>query len=70
MSDTEMCLVNDMPKAWCSHCRGLEEPKPEPLDWFPAQYVGVCAECGQPIDRGDDIARTEDGYICRRRHDA
>ncbi len=67
-ADDEMCLLNDMPKRWCSHCRREELPKPEPLQWFPAMYSGTCAACGRPIEPGDEIAKTDDGYICRRRH--
>ncbi|MFC9874838.1 hypothetical protein [Nocardia salmonicida] len=68
--DAEHCELNDMPKAWCGHCKQQDLPKPPPLDWFPAKYDGRCAECSRPIEVGDDIARTEDGYVCRRNHDA
>lgn len=68
--EAEHCELNDMPKAWCGHCKQQDLPKPEPLDWFPAKYDGRCAECSRPIETGDDIAKTDDGYICRRRHDA
>ncbi|MEV6432896.1 hypothetical protein [Nocardia sp. NPDC051463] len=68
MSD-DICEINEMPKAWCAHCLAKDLPKPPPLDWFPARYDGKCCLCFKPIEVGDDIASTEDGYICRRRHD-
>lgn len=69
MTVEETCpLDEDMPQAWCAHCRKLALPKPPPLEWFPARYDGRCAECSKPITAGDDIASTDDGYICRRIH--
>lgn len=68
MSEATCPLDEDMPKAWCAHCLQQDLPKPEPLDWFAAKYDGKCAECFKPIEVGDDIASTDDGYICRRHH--
>lgn len=63
------CDLNDMPKSWCAHCRNQDLPTPPPRDWFPARFGGRCAFCNKTIEVGDDIAATDDGYICRRRHD-
>lgn len=65
-----LCPTYDMPKAWCAHCLNKELPKPAPLKGFMARFEGSCAICHQQIEPGDDIADTDDGYICRRRHDA
>ncbi len=65
----ERCELTDLPIEMCAHCRGLDLPKPPPTDWFPARFSGFCADCRKPIEVGDDIASTEDGYICRRRHE-
>jgi len=64
------CELTELPISMCAHCRKHELPEPEPLHWFPARYHGRCAECNRPIEPGDDIATTDDGHICRRRHDA
>lgn len=45
--------------------RPVQPPLRGRLHWFPAQYEGWCAECGRIIDVGDDLARTDDGYIGR-----
>src|SRR3546814_13192402 len=62
-SDLTCPLDEDMPKAWCAHCRAEDLPAPESLDWFPAAYPGQCADCACRIEPGDDIARTDDGYV-------
>lgn len=69
MADEPLCELTDMPKAWCAHCKQQDLPKPPPLDWFPARYPGRCVECSKGFEEGDDIARTDDGYVCRRRHE-
>lgn len=69
MSDP-VCDLTELPVSMCAHCRSQDLSEPEPLDWFEAQYPGRCADCNRPIEPGDEIAATDDGYICRRRHDA
>lgn len=68
MSD-DLCELTEMPTAWCAHCRKQDLPAPDPLRYFPARFDGRCALCFKDIEVGDEIASTEDGYICRRRHD-
>ena len=58
------CPKSELPVSMCAHCRKQDFPKPEPLHWFTAQYPGVCAHCGGRIEPGDDIAATDDGYVC------
>lgn len=70
MSAEPECPLTELPVSMCAHCRKRDLPKPEPLDWFTARFPGRCVECGRPIETGDDIASTEDGYVCRRPHDA
>lgn len=69
MTDPE-CTLTELPVSMCAHCRQQELPTAEPLHWFSARFGGHCVVCGGWIEPGDDIASTEDGYICRRRHDA
>lgn len=64
------CELTELPVSMCAHCRKQALPAPEPLRWFTARFEGRCADCRRLIEAGDDIAETEDGYICRRRHDA
>lgn len=70
MSAEPECPRTELPVSMCAHCRQQDLPTPEPLHWFSALYPGICADCGRRFDAGDDIASTEDGYICNRRHDA
>jgi hypothetical protein len=72
MPDAARCERTDLLVAECSHCRGLDELPLDPeLDWFEARLPGRCAyDPRHAIDPGDQIARTENGYICKRRHDA
>lgn len=65
----ELCPITELCKAWCAHCRKQELPKPAPLQWFMARFEGSCAICHRRIEVGDDIADTDDGYICGARHD-
>lgn len=65
----DRCELTELLRAECAHCRKQDLPKPPPLDWFPARYDGWCALCRKPIEVGDEIASTDDGYICRRRHE-
>lgn len=69
MTDSEPCALTELPASWCAHCRQQELPKAPAPDWFPARFEGRCVTCGEPIHLGDDIAATDDGYICRRPHD-
>ncbi|WP_280389288.1 hypothetical protein [Nocardia wallacei] len=59
-----ICDLTELPVSMCAHCRQQQLPQPGPLRWFTAQYRGRCANCGDPIDPGDEIAATEDGYVC------
>lgn len=68
-AEDELCPITELEKAWCAHCRNQDLPKPAPPQWLMARFEGSCAICRQPIEVGDDIASTDDGYICRRRHD-
>lgn len=68
-AEEEQCPITELEKAWCAHCRNQDLPKPAPLHWFPARFDGFCAVCSKPIGIGDAIAATDDGYICRGRHD-
>lgn len=64
-----VCPLYELPQAYCAHCREQDLPKPAPLQWFMARFEGSCAICRKRIEVGDDIADTDDGYICRARHD-
>lgn len=59
------CDLTELPVSMCAHCREQELPKPEPLRWFEARYDGRCANCRRSIEVGDEIAETDDGYVCR-----
>jgi hypothetical protein len=65
------CGLTELPVNMCAHCREQWLPEPEPPRWFLAQYPGRCVDCDGPIEPGDEIAATDDGYVCcTRRHDA
>jgi hypothetical protein len=49
-----ICERSDLPMAWCSHCKGLDKPKPNyrpqhvPLGpWETAAEPGECCRCGR-----------------------
>jgi hypothetical protein len=70
--EDEEC-IHEMPTAWCAICNGtaakqkLEEDKHRGMlirsGYFPAQYAGVCGECGKHFAPGTLILRTEYRYI-------
>lgn len=62
------CELTELLVSMCAHCREEQLPEPEPLRWFEAQYPGRCAACGSPIEPGDEIAATENGYVCCTRN--
>lgn len=45
--------------------RPVQPPLRGRLHWFEAQFEGWCADCGMILEVGEDIARTDDGYIGR-----
>lgn len=61
------CERTDLPVFMCAHCRGEDLPKPDPLRWFTVRFPGACVACGHPIEPGDEIAATPDGYVCCER---
>jgi hypothetical protein len=57
------CELTDLLVEQCAHCRPVE-PKPEKVGpRIVAQYNGYCPECGDGIDQGDTIVRTDDGWV-------
>lgn len=61
------CEWSDLPVSMCAHCRTPEDNQPsEPTQRFTARYPGRCANCDDPIEPGDEIAATDDGYLCER----
>jgi hypothetical protein len=68
VSETE-CPLTELPPSQCA-CpkhRGGHAPGDEPTEIegrpFEAQYSGTCADCGDPIERGDRIGFTGRGYV-------
>jgi len=68
---SERCELSDLPVEQCA-CR-IHAPKPDSLAWrdhvitarFPARFDSECDGCGNAMDEGDPIARTDAGdYIC------
>lgn len=68
---SERCELSDLPVDQCA-CRIHTPPEPErsQRDYvitarFPARFDSECDACGNAMDQGDPIARTDDGdYIC------
>lgn len=62
------CELSDLPVDQCA-CRN-HAPKPPVPEYvitarFPARFDSECDGCGNAMDQGDMIARTDDGdYIC------
>jgi hypothetical protein len=65
MALDERCILSDLPVDQCA-CRYHAKPEPPRVKVGPsivAQYNGFCPECGEGIDQGDIIVRTDDGWV-------
>lgn len=64
--------IHEMEEAWCGDCNGkaqeqrrIEEEHRQEMQaegYFPAQYAGVCSECGKGFPSGSMIAYENAGY--------
>jgi len=69
---SDRCELSDLPVLQCA-CR-VHTPNPYASEHtstvivarFRARFDSECGGCGNPMDQGDPIARTQDGYyICQ-----
>lgn len=72
MTPSARCPLTDLPVYSCGHCTGAQAraraaeahtPLP-PGTRATARYPGRCPACDEPIQPGEMITASEDGWLC------